>query len=179
VEDIIDNGHTIQVSVDRGSTLTLAEGEFHLKQLHFHMPSEHRLKGASFPMEVHFVHQADDGRFAVLAAFVSPGAENAQFASILEHVPATKGEHAHPDGVVLELGTHLPPTTRVLEYAGSLTTPPCTEGVLWLVLSETRVTASQAQLDAFAARIAPNNRPIQERRGRPLSAASVSVRQAP
>jgi len=175
VDDIIDNGHTIQVTVDEGSTMSVQGTTYHLRQFHFHSPSEHTVDGRAFPLEVHFVHQADDGRFAVLAALVEPGGKNANFAAVLAHLPSAKGETARPEGVVLHLGEALPAVAPATTYLGSLTTPPCTEGVSWVVLEGVHVTADDEQLRAFGARLGSNHRPVQPLYGRAFGQAGVRI----
>ena len=165
VTDIVDNGHTIQVSVDGGSTLTTERGVYTLKQFHFHTPSEHTIDGSHFPMEMHFVHQSADGKFAVVAALFQQGEENVNLAKIIPHLPAAKGEKADLPAVRLELSFHLPDSKAAYTYMGSLTTPPCTESVEWLVFRDP-VPASKAQLEAFASRLSPSNRPPQPLNGR-------------
>jgi carbonic anhydrase len=168
VTDIIDNGHTIQVTVDEGSTLTTDRGSYALKQFHFHTPSEHTVDGESFPMEVHFVHQAADGNFAVLSVLVQEGASNDNLAKLIANFPAQKGDAQFLPEVRLDLSLHIPAKSAAHNYLGSFTTPPCTENVEWLVL-RSPVSASREQLDAFAARLNHNNRPIQALNGRSIS----------
>lgn len=165
VTDIVDNGHTIQVSVDGGSTLTTDRGVYSLKQFHFHTPSEHTVDGSHFPMEMHFVHQSADGKFAVVAALMQEGSENENLAKIIAHLPKAKGDSAHLPEVKLDLAFHLPATTASYTYMGSLTTPPCTEEVEWLVFRDP-IPASKAQIEAFASRLSPSNRPTQPLNGR-------------
>jgi carbonic anhydrase len=171
VTDILDNGHTIQVTVDAGSVLTTERGRYALKQFHFHTPSEHTLGGRAFPMEVHFVHQSAEGNFAVLAVLFEEGAENANLATLIAHFP----EKGHPNldpAVRVELALHLPRNHSAYSYVGSFTTPPCTTNVEWLVVT-TPVAASAAQLAAFAARLNHNNRPIQPSGGREVTISYV------
>ena len=165
VTDIVDNGHTIQVSVDGGSTLTTDRSVYSLKQFHFHTPSEHTIDGSHFPMEMHFVHQSADGKFAVVAALIQEGSENENLAKIIAHLPKAKGDSAHLPEVKLDLVFHLPATTASYTYMGSLTTPPCTEEVEWLVFRDP-IPASKAQIEAFASRLSPSNRPTQPLNGR-------------
>lgn len=165
VTDIVDNGHTIQVSVDGGSTLTTERGVYTLKQFHFHTPSEHTIDGSHFPMEMHFVHQSADGKFAVVSALFQQGEENVNLAKIIAHLPKAKGDAAHKPEVQFDLAFHLPESKAAYTYMGSLTTPPCTESVEWLVFRDP-VPASKAQLEAFASRLSPSNRPTQPLNGR-------------
>ena len=167
VIDLVDNGHTLQVTVDEGSTLITQRDEYKLVQFHFHTPSEHLVGGRSYPMEAHFVHQSASGTFAVVSVLFEEGAANANLEQLIAHFPAAKGETRHAPEVVLELAAHLPTDRSVYQYLGSFTTPPCTEDVEWSVMRQP-LTASREQLEAFAARLAPNNRPVQPLNGRRL-----------
>jgi carbonic anhydrase len=165
VTDIVDNGHTIQVSVDEGSTLTTERGVYTLKQFHFHAQSEHTIDGSHFPLEVHFVHQSAEGKFAVVSALFQEGEANENLAKIIAHFPKAKGESSHLPDVKLDLIFHLPATAAAYTYMGSLTTPPCSENVEWLVFRDP-VSASKEQLEAFSSRLSPSNRPTQPLNGR-------------
>ncbi|MBK7949631.1 MAG: carbonic anhydrase family protein [Deltaproteobacteria bacterium] len=167
VADILDDGHTIQVTVDEGSRLSTRGESYALKQFHFHTPAEHALAGRRFPMEIHFVHQSARGRFAVLAAFVDVGESNPGLAQLIEHVPGERGESVHRPDVTVDPGVHFASMTGVLAYQGSFTTPPCTENVEWLVMS-TPLTASRDQIAAFADRLEGNARPLQPRGDRAI-----------
>lgn len=172
MDDIVDNGHTIQVTVDEGSKFTFAGKVYHLKQFHFHCPSEHQVDGKAFPMEVHFVHQNDSGKFAVVSILVKEGKENDNFKKIIENFPAKKGENKHLHDIHLALQFHLPEKNEAYHYTGSLTTPPCSEQVEWLIFRQP-VEASKAQLDAFYAKIANNNRPIQALNNRTIKSGGI------
>lgn len=173
MDNIIDNGHTIQVNVDTGSTITYAGKEFHLKQFHFHTPSEHMINGNHMPMEMHLVHQSDDGALAVVGVLIKEGKEsNPNFDKIIANFPAAKGESKHLTDHVLTLPLHLPKDISAYHYTGSLTTPPCSENVQWLVLKET-ISLSKAQIEAFSTRIGPNNRPVQPLNDRAVNADDV------
>jgi carbonic anhydrase len=170
VTNIVDNGHTIQVTVDEGSTLTTERSVYRLRQFHFHTPSEHAIDGSRFPMEVHFVHQDDQGRFAVVAALFQEGPENENLARIIRHLPKVKGGSADLADVRLDLDFHLPATNASYTYMGSLTTPPCSENVEWLVFRDP-ISASSQQLETFARVLGPTNRPLQ-----PLNGRSIGLR---
>ena len=166
MDEIIDNGHTIQVTVDEGSTFTFGDKTYNLKQFHFHTPSEHTLDGAHAPMEMHMVHQGADGSLAVVGVLFKEGnAANENFAKIIANLPNAKGEEKHITDVNLELKVHLPNDNYAYHYMGSLTTPPCSEGVQWLVLRDP-VSLTKQQIEAFSSRIGPNNRPTQSLNGR-------------
>ena len=155
---MVDNGHTIQVDVAEGSSITLDGRRFSLLQFHFHLPSEHTVEGAGFPMEAHFVHQDEEGNLAVIGVFMETGESHPAIESIWSAVPGP-GE---PSATLLELEprTLLPEETGYLRYAGSLTTPPCSEVVSWVVMTQP-ISVSPAQIDAFAARYSSNARPVQ------------------
>ncbi len=154
---LVDNGHAIQVDVADGSAITLESRRFSLLQFHFHLPSEHTVDGDRFPMEVHFVHQAEEGDLAVIGVFVGTGDSHPAVQRIWDAIPGS-GE---PPATLPELDprTLLPEEPGYFRYAGSLTTPPCSEVVSWLVMTEP-ISVSQAQADAFAAH-AMNARPVQ------------------
>jgi carbonic anhydrase len=173
VASLVDNGHTIQVTVEEGSTFTTSHGTYQLKQFHFHTPSEHTIDGRSFPMEVHFVHQSADGRLAVVGIFFVEGAANANLAKLIAHFPAGSGQSAELPAEKIDLDLHLPKDRTAYTYMGSLTTPPCSEGVEWYVLREP-VPASREQLEAFAARLHQNHRPVQPLNGRTVELVTVA-----
>lgn len=161
MEDIIDNGHTIQITVDEGSTFTFNNKVYSLKQFHFHTPSEHTVDGQHAPMEMHMVHQGEDGSLAVIGILFQEGKEpNKNFEKIIANLPNAKGESKHITDVNLELQVHLPADNYAYHYTGSLTTPPCSEDVQWLVLRDP-VYLTADQINAFSSRIGPNNRPTQ------------------
>ena len=161
MDDILDNGHTIQVTVDEGSTFTFAGKTYSLKQFHFHTPSEHTIDGKNLPLEMHMVHQSDDKALAVVSILFEEGkVPNENIAKIVANLPGAKGESKHITDANLDLQVHLPKDNQAYHYIGSLTTPPCSEDVQWLVLRETKkVTVDQVA--AFASKIGPNNRPVQ------------------
>jgi carbonic anhydrase len=160
VDDIIDNGHTIQITAQPGSILKLGDKVYHLKQLHFHTPSEHTLDGKHLLMEMHMVHQSDDGKLAVVGVLIEEGAENRNIAKIIPYLPNAPGETKHLADVHIELNLQIPANREAYHYIGSLTTPPCSENVEWLVLKQ-KLKFSAAQIQAFSSRIHNNSRPVQ------------------
>ena len=161
MDDIIDNGHTIQVTVDEGSTFSFGDKTYSLKQFHFHTPSEHTIDGKNMPMEMHMVHQDSDGSLAVVSVLFEEGkVANENFSKIISNLPNAKGETKHITDANLELKVHLPKDNYAYHYVGSLTTPPCSENVQWLVLRD-KVSLTAEQINAFSSRIGPNNRPTQ------------------
>ena len=156
---ILNNGHTIQANCEPGSR-TIVDGEpFDLLQFHFHHPSEHLLSGKAFDLELHFVHKSAAGRLAVLGVFIQPGAENAALAPIWAAMSKEAGDEKAA-GVTITPGDLLPADRGFFRYHGSLTTPPCSEGVLWTVF-KSPIEASPAQIRQFAELFLVNARPAQ------------------
>ncbi|MCB0219419.1 MAG: carbonic anhydrase family protein [Chrysiogenetes bacterium] len=162
--EVINNGHTIQVNFQPGSTMSVGADKFDLLQLHFHHTSEHTVGGKSFPMEMHLVHKSKDGTLAVLGVLISEGEENAAIAPVWAAIPGEAGGKA-PLASPISAASLLPASMKTYRYSGSLTTPPCSEGVRWHVLSES-IAFSKAQIDAFASHYSVNNRPVQARNER-------------
>lgn len=158
--EVINNGHTIQVNYSSGSTINIGKRSFELKQFHFHSPSENTIKGHSFPMEAHFVHADADGNLAVLAIMFELGEHNAELEKAWAHMPENEaGEHALSNTV--DANMLLPLDHDYYRFNGSLTTPPCSEGVNWFVMKHFD-TASQEQIDKFTHIMHhANNRPVQ------------------
>ncbi len=157
---ILNNGHTLQFTADAGTSLTLNGEQFDLLQFHTHTSSEHTVNGASYPMEVHFVHKnAATGKLAVIGVFVKEGAENAFLKSFTGHLPATEDATYDDAGTTFKISDFLPANKSYFTYGGSLTTPPCSEIVTWIVL-ENPVEATHDQIEAFHALEHTNNRPV-------------------
>jgi carbonic anhydrase len=157
---IFNNGHTIRANVDKGSSIEIEGKTYNLLQFHFHDTSEHTMNGQAAPMEVHFVHQSADGELAVVGAMINRGAANTAYAPVLAHMPATESEPETISGVTIDAATMLPADRTYYRYEGSLTTPPCTEGVNWFVLHG-GLTFSDAQIAAYAALFPNDARPVQ------------------
>jgi carbonic anhydrase len=168
VDDILDNGHTIQVTVEEGSSFTLNDKTYNLKQFHFHTPSEHTVDGKHFPLEMHWVHQSADDSFGVIGLLFDEGKANENFAKIIEHMPSLPGESTHFTDVKLDLNVHVPKNISAYHYIGSFTTPPCTENVEWLMLRN-KFTLSKEQIAAFSSRLKNNNRPVQATNDRKIT----------
>jgi carbonic anhydrase len=161
---IIDNGHTIRADVQPGNTLTIDGTRFELAQFHFHAPSEHTIDGASSPMELHLVHLGPNGAIAVVAVMIVEGARHAALAAVWDNLPAGRDAPAAAPRPV-DLNDLLPTNRDDYRYAGSLTTPPCTEGVAWNILV-TPIAMSTDQIAAFTARYPADNRPLEPLNGR-------------
>jgi carbonic anhydrase len=156
---VVDNGHTVQVVVG-GSSLSLLGKMYELVQFHFHRPSEERINGKSFEMVIHFVHKSEDGKLAVLALMLEKGKESPVIQTIWNNLPLEKNEEVTPPGLSIDVAQLLPENRSYYTYMGSLTTPPCSEGVLWLVLKQAQAISAE-QLAIFAKLYNNNTRPIQ------------------
>lgn len=165
---VLNNGHTVQLQAAEGSKLVLDGVDWPLLQIHFHTPSEHTINGKSFAGEVHFVHKNAEGALAVLGMMIAEGAaDNAAWKPYIDVL----GTAEEAEGVTtsVDWAAMLPSNLQTFRYAGSLTTPPCTEGVSWLLL-QTPVELSAAQIDAFEAAYSGNARPVQPINGREVKA---------
>jgi carbonic anhydrase len=172
VADGVNNGHTVQVNYQGADSLTLGDETFNLLQYHFHSPSENTVDGKHFPMEMHLVHKSDAGNLAVLGVFLEEGAENAAYAPVWSNLPKQKGMEYHLEHVKVNVDELLPAERSSYRFDGSLTTPPCTEGVKWVVLTQP-AQLSAAQIAAFRAVIHDNNRPTQPLNGRKIASDRV------
>jgi carbonic anhydrase len=160
---IVNNGHTVQVTDSAPSSLVLDGVTYSLVQLHFHSPSEHTLEGRAFDAEVHLVHKAPDGRLAVIGVFLQSG-DGAALHTIMEAIPMEPGNPMTVPGKTVDIAQLVPPSTRFLSYDGSLTTPPCTEGVRWLVAVPDPAPIGVSAPDLAKLRLAlhaPAHRPTQ------------------
>jgi len=158
--NIIDNGHSIQVNVPKGSTLAVGGVRFPLVQFHFHKPSEEVIDGHHFAMVAHLVHRDAGGNLAVVAVPLEAGAANPVIETVWKHLPHEKGKEASPAGTTIDPSQLLPANRSYFTYVGSLTTPPCTEGVRWFVL-KSPMRLSSAEVRTFAKLYPLNARPPQ------------------
>jgi len=158
---IINNGHTIEVEQEPGSNIVLGNDEYHLLQFHFHTPSEHLVTGERFPMEMHLVHQNVNGGLAVVSVLVDQGIANPAFEKIIANAPISNGT-IQVAKMFVDADELLPEDPATFyNYSGSLTTPPCSEGVRWFVM-EDNIEFSAAQISAFQQIMYENARPIQD-----------------
>lgn len=159
VMKLVNNGHTAQVNYDSGSTMAFQGKTYDLIQFHFHDPSEHHLNGTAFGMELHLVHQnAADKSLAVVGVMLKEGAENPFLAKFWNDIPAKAGTATATTS--LNVKQVVPTDSHFYTYAGSLTTPPCSEGVRWLVMKQP-MDVSKAQIEQFHTIFGNNARPIQ------------------
>ena len=162
---VLNNGHTIQVDVVGDNAITVRGSSFKLLQFHFHHPSEERVNFQSFAMVAHLVHRNVEGQLAVVAVLLEPGAVNPLINKVWTYMPLDAGDRVRmPTGSVL-MAELLPKDQRYYQFMGSLTTPPCSEGVLWMVLKQP-VTISREQLRLFGQLFPNNARPVQPVNGR-------------
>ena len=167
--NIFNNGHTVQVNYDQGSSIVLDGTTYDLVQFHFHAASEHEIGGAHDPMELHLVHKNAQGGLAVIGILLKAGAENPAYAPVLQNLPPQESQPTPVAGATVDANALLPAQRDYWRYNGSLTTPPCSEGVKWLVMS-TPVELSEAQIAAFTTIFQNNERPVQ-----PLNARTFLV----
>lgn len=164
-QEVVNNGHTIQVNVTDGNTLLLDKDTYTLQQFHFHTPSEHLIDGKQFPLEAHFVYKNKEGALAVIALHFKEGKTNQQLEHIWQQMPKEHNQQAVLNNPV-NIRSLLPEKLDFYRLSGSLTTPPCSEGVRWLLLKQT-VDVSSSQIAQFKTVIpSANNRPIQPLNGR-------------
>jgi carbonic anhydrase len=175
--DVVNTGHSIQVNYTEGDKLKLGSEEFELLQYHFHSPSEHTVAGKHFPMEMHMVHKAANGDLAVVGVFVEEGAANAAFEPVWANLPKSKSVEYHLEHVKVDVNKLLPAKTTSYRYTGSLTTPPCSENVKWIVMS-TPIQLSAAQIESFRSIMKGNNRPPQPANGRKVVTDTIAEVQA-
>lgn len=161
---VIDNGHTVQVQVGSGSAIEVGGRRYALQHFHFRRPSEERIEGRQFEMSVHLVHRDAEGRLAIVAVVLERGPALPAVQQVWNDLPLEKHVEAPGHGELDPAGL-LPADRRYYTYMGSLTTPPCTEGVLWMVMQQP-VTASVQQIDIFSRLYPMNARPLQQASGR-------------
>ena len=157
--EVVNNGHTIQVNLVDGGVLNLDGVPYRLVQFHFHAPSEEKINGKAYPMEAHLVHQSTEEKLAVVAVMLTEGRANTALGPVFKNLPQTEGSKKTL-GANLSAAELLPAAHGYFRYIGSLTTPPCSEGVRWQVLKQP-VEVSKAQIAAFRKLYNMNARPVQ------------------
>jgi carbonic anhydrase len=162
---VVNNGHTIQVNYEPGSHITVDQQDYELLQFHFHTPSEHTKQQRHSPMELHMVHKNADGQLAVVGVFIEEGQANSEIQKIWNLLPNEAAERVSTMGLSVNASKLLPAVKNRFQYNGSLTTPPCSEGVLWLVL-ENPIELATHQIDTFRQLFSGNARPIQSAHSR-------------
>lgn len=162
---VTNTGNTMRVGYAPGSGFSVDGFRYELRRIEFHTPSEHYMDGASWPMEAQFVHQGSDGSLAIIAVMMKIGKQNPTFAGMLQNLPANAGAVRKVDSVSFLADALMPENLDYYAYDGSLTSPPCSEGVRWFVLKDP-VEVSEGQIKAFQARFPFNARPVQPLNGR-------------
>lgn len=166
---VIDNGHTIQVNYAAGSSIDVGGARYELLQFHFHRPSEEKIDGKQHAMVAHLVHKGADGKLAVVAVLLDKGGASPLIDTIWKNIPKEKEKEAAAANVTIDAAKLLPDNKGYYTFEGSLTTPPCSEGVKWLVL-KTPVKIAESEIAAFGKRYAMNARPTQPLNGRAVQA---------
>jgi carbonic anhydrase len=165
--NVHNDGKTVKMPIEFGSSITINDTEYALSEIHFHTTSEHTINGVSFPGEIHFVHESGDGDVAYVAVFIQTGEENKALNEILAELPTTPGEPIDVFGKLVDPNLFLPENRTYYRYAGSLTTPPCTEGVTWIVLRNP-LMMSVGQVGGLRSKMGLNFRPVQPLNDRPI-----------
>ncbi|NJN73482.1 MAG: carbonic anhydrase family protein [Limnothrix sp. RL_2_0] len=158
VFEVENNGHSIQVNYPKGSYAQIGEDIYDLLQFHFHTPSEHTVAGKASTMEVHLVHANEAGDIAILSAMIEPGIESYDVSKVWRNIPEVGA--SKKSGLVVNAANLLPKDLSHTRYSGSLTTPPCSENVTWLVMNEP-ITLSSEQIETFQSLYPMNARPTQ------------------
>lgn len=169
---VLNNGHTIQANIDGGSTITVGGVKYNLLQFHFHTPSEYAIDGKTTPLEVHLVHKTDDGKLGVVGVLIEEGPANPTIQAIWEAIGKETNKENKVAGRMINAAELLPDNKKgYYNLPGSLTTPPCSEGVNWMVMKDT-ITASPQQISAFQKLFKTNARPLQ-----PLNDRVVEIKE--
>ena len=164
--NVVNNGHTVQVNYDNGSSISVNGSQYNLLQFHFHTPSEHTVNGKFYGNEMHIVHKNDKGELAVVGVLIEKGEENAAYKAIWSNLPK-KADEKKSVAVDINAADLLPKEKEYFTYMGSLTTPPCSENVRWIVL-QTPIQMSEGQIAEIQKIMHKNNRPVQKLHDRTL-----------
>lgn len=164
--EVINNGHTIQVNLKNGGSFSVKNKSYELLQFHFHTPSEEKINDKNYPMVAHLVHKNNEGHLAVIALLIKEGKENKTLKEIFEHLPTEQNEKKDIHGE-LDAKNLLPGQLNYYGFHGSLTTPPCSEGVLWHVIKKP-IELSKTQIQSFKSIFKSNARPVQALNGRSI-----------
>lgn len=163
--NIVDNGHTIMINYRPGSSITVGDKRYELKQFHFHRPSEERINGKGYDMSLHLVHADEKGNVAVVAVLLEKGADNALVNTLWKDMPNTKEKTEVDKDVQIDADGLLPADHHYYSFTGSLTTPPCSEDVQWFVLKHP-VSVSVAEIEQFSKLYRNDARPTRPLYGR-------------
>jgi len=171
VMDLVDNGHTIQITNDVPMALDMDGVHYEMVQFHFHSPSEHTIDGDHAPLEAHMVHKSAEGELAVIGVLVEAGEHDSLWDPIIASLPDGPGDSRHVEDLDLDMNELRPLPRHYFRYRGSLTTPPCSEGVEWIVMAEKR-QISPDQMAAMVSHLHDNNRPVQPLNDRQIGLVS-------
>ena len=160
----VNNGHTIEVTVGSGNFITVGNTVYELQQFHFHRPSEEKVNGKGTEMVMHLVHKSAEGKVAIIAVLLERGQSHRLMQTVWDNLPLEKLDVVSPS-ILLDPSDALPERREYFTYMGSLTEPPCTEGVLWMVFKQP-MQASPAQMALFSRLYPLNARPVQSTAGR-------------
>jgi carbonic anhydrase len=160
----INNGHTVDVTVGSGNFITVGNETYELQGFHFHRPSEEKINGKGTEMVIHLVHRSAEGKIAIIAVLLERGEPHPLMQTVWDNLPLEKNQAVAPS-IVIDPSEALPARREYLTYMGSLSEPPCTEGVLWMVFKQPR-QASPAQMALFSRLYPLNARPVQSSGGR-------------
>lgn len=167
---VTHTGRTLQVEVLGDNTLSVRGTRYRLERVEFHHPAEERINGKGFAMSVHLLHRSADGQLATVAVLLEPGTASPAIDQIVTYLPLDVDDRVGLPPAGLDLATLLPQDPRYYQFFGSLTTPPCTEDVLWIVFKQP-MTVSASQLKLFGQLFPNNARPLQPVNGRVVRAA--------
>lgn len=157
---IIDNGHTIMINYEPGSSISVGEKKYTLKQFHFHRPSEEKINGQSFDMTLHLVHADSEGKLAVVAVLLQEGEDSSLVRELWKNLPKQKEKEQVLDQIQIDVSQLVPSDHGYYTFSGSLTTPPCSEDVTWFVL-EHPMTVSREEIQQFSNIYRDDARPTQ------------------
>jgi len=166
--NVTNNGHSVQASIAAGNTMVVDNVSYEMLQFHFHSPSEHSRDGQLSSMELHLVHRSADGVLAVIGVMIEEGDHNPAYDAIMSALPANEGDILAPEGASINPRDLLPQVLTTYRYMGSLTTPPCSEGLQWMVMT-TPVQLSPEQIAGYYALYSGTNRPVQPLNERTLT----------
>lgn len=162
---IQNNGHSIIISPQNGGGIIVDGVHYALKEFHFHSPSEHAINGRKTALETQFVHEDDKGHYLIVSVLSDIGAADPMLGSLWTYLPFDAGQPVPLPDLLVNAQDLMPSTEDFYVYSGSLTTPPCTEAVTWMIYSSP-LSVSAEQADAFERLIGPNARPLQPRHER-------------
>lgn len=168
---IIDNGHTVQINYAAGSSIAIGDKRYELVQFHFHKPSEEKLNGKGYPMVAHLVHKEAGGNLAVIGVLLATGKANSLIETLWDNLPKKKESEMVVDRVKINVVDLLPKDQGYYTFTGSLTTPPCSEGVTWFVLKHP-TSVSADEVARFSKLYPMNARPVQLLNGREVKASN-------